>query len=211
MANWSKITVEKGLRYLFLLLTIAGGLVILLNLGAYLGIGTEGAMIRGWVNYGYRSPQPELLPMENGQIKIFNLQQIRFAFIQFNSVSDLLQGIPLVYLILKVLSELAVVLILLLLMQIFRSLDKGEVFQTQTLFRIRLMAYAVLTYTILTFLNTHLLAAYIQGSGETFRSAYPALTNEYFWSGILVTLIILALLKAFKLGTQLQQEQDLTI
>ena len=42
-----KITIEKALRYLFLLLSIGAGLMLLLNLSAYLGIGGDEAIIRG--------------------------------------------------------------------------------------------------------------------------------------------------------------------
>jgi hypothetical protein len=211
MKHLPEFTVEKTLRYLFLVLTFGAGLLTLLNVCAYLGISDHEPMIRGWVNYGHAPVQPEQLPMESGKISIYNMSQIQFAVIRFDSIFSMLKGIPLVFFFFQVLLESAVVLVLYELMQIFKSLDKGEVFRLNNLGRMRRIAYAVLAYSVLTFLNTNLLATFIQRSGENFRSAYPALTYERVLLGTLVSLIIFALLKAFKLGTQLQQEQDLTI
>jgi hypothetical protein len=206
-----KITLEKILRYVFFGLSISGGILVLLNLVACLGTGGEGPIIRGWVHYGHRPVQPELLAMASGQIKIYNMSQIQFAVVHFESLGAMLRGIPLVYLLFQVLLELSVVMVLYQLMQIFRSLDEGDVFRSNNLTRMRHIAYAILTYSLLTLLNAHLLAVYIQGSGDTLRSAYSYLTIERLLGGILVALIVFALQKAFSLGTQLQQEQDLTI
>jgi len=97
------------------------------------------------------------------------------------------------------------------LMHIFRTLNLGEVFRSNTMGRIRMIVYAVPTFSVLTFLNSKLLAVYINDSSAEFSNAYPAVHYERIILGVLAALIITTLLKAFQLGTQLQQEQDLTI
>ncbi len=208
MKIWSEITVAKTLRYLFLLLSIGWGLVALLNLSACLGIFDHDAMMRGWVNFGYL---PESSKLVSGPVNIFTMSQNKFAVINFDSMGDMLWGIPLLYLLGQLLSDLAIVLVFYQLMQIFRVLDLGDVFRSSTLARMRMIAYAVLTFSALTFLNSNLFATYINGSSAEFSNAYPAVHYERILLGALVALIITALLKAFQLGTQLQQEQDLTI
>ncbi len=211
MTIWSKITVEKALRYLFLLLSIGAAIMLLLNLSVYLGIGADGAIIRGWVHYGSQPPEPLILPIENGEIKIHNIGHTQFALVHFEHLSTMLRGLPLACLICLVLSDFTIVLVFYQLMHIFRSIDKGEVFKTNNLARVRLIAFAVLAFSMFSYLTSSLLSTYIQRSGDSFRGAYPAISSERLVMGALVALIIFALLKAFKLGTQLQQEQDLTV
>lgn len=210
-----QITIEKILRYLFFLLSIGAAAMLLLNLSTYLGIGGDEAMIRGWVNYGRYPPQPAEFPIENGEIKIHNIGHIQFAVVHFEHFSSLLRGLPLTCLLALVLSDFAILLVLYQLMHIFRSLDMGAVFRSNNMRRIRLIAFAVLAFPILTYMGSFLLSTYIQRSGswetEGFRAVYPAISGERVLFGALIALIILALLKAFKLGNQLQQEQDLTI
>lgn len=203
--------IEKGLKYLFWALTFIAVALAVLNLSVYLGIGQETALLRGWVNYGHRAVQPELLPAADAQIKVFNLQQIRLAMVQFEQWSALFSGLPLAILLSHLCTDLAVVVVFFQLARIFGNLDRGEIFRTNNLPRMRKIAWAVVGYSVFSFLQSLLLARYIQGSGESFRSAYPAYGFEHICLGILVALIILALTKAFQLGAQLQQEQDLTI
>ena len=211
MKIWSEITVVRAMRYLFLLLCIGGTFEVLFNLGAQLGIGHDNPMIRGWIQYGNAVIKPDLLPMGNGQIKVYNMVQMRFAFVEFNNLRDMLQGLPLIHLICLTLSEISIVLILYQMFQVFRSLDKGEVFRNNSIARIRYIAYLVVAFSVFTFLSSAMLAFFIQRSGPEIRLTAPVFGNDRVLLGILVALIIVALLKAFKLGAQLQQEQDLTI
>ena len=206
-----KITLEKALRYLFLCFSIGAAVMLLFNLSVYLGIGNEEAIIRGWVNYGRRPPQPVMLPIENGKINIFDIGHIRFAVVHFEYLGDMLRGLSLACLITLVLSDFAILLIFYQLMHIFKTLDLGEVFRSNNMARMRIIAFAALAYTVLTYMSSFFLSTYIQRSGSELRGAFPAISGERVLLGALVALIILALLKAFKLGTQLQQEQDLTI
>lgn len=203
--------IEKVLKYLFWSLTFIAFIMTLLNLSAFLGIGHETALLRGWVNYGHRAVQPELLPATDAQIKVFNLQQNRLAMVQFEEWSALFSGLPLAILLSHLCIDLAVLVVFFQLARIFGSLDRGEIFRNDNMPRMRNIAWAVIGYSVFSFLQSFFLAKYIQGSGESFRSAYPAYGFEQISLGILVALIILALTKAFQLGAHLQQEQDLTI
>jgi len=196
------------LRYLFLLLTICWSLVALFNLSACLGVFNDEAMMRGWVNFG---SLPEASKLVSGPVNIYSMSQNKFAVINFDNMGEILHGIPLLHLLSQLLTDLAVVMVFYQLMHIFRTLNLGEVFRSNTMGRIRMIVYAVLTFSVLTFLNSKLLAVYIDDSSAEFSNAYPAVHYERIILGVLAALIITTLLKAFQLGTQLQQEQDLTI
>lgn len=165
-------------------------------------------MMRGWVNFG---SLPEASKLVSGPVNIYSMSQNKFAVINFDNMGEILHGIPLLHLLSQLLTDLAVVMVFYQLMHIFRTLNLGEVFRSNTMGRIRMIVYAVPTFSVLTFLNSKLLAVYINDSSAEFSNAYPAVHYERIILGVLAALIITTLLKAFQLGTQLQQEQDLTI
>jgi hypothetical protein len=139
------------------------------------------------------------------------MKQHRLAMVEFDHFSNLFQGLPWLYLLIDTTSNFLIAWVLYQMMLIFRSLDRGEVFRENNLPRLRNIAYSVLVYSVLTFINGGLFAHYIQHSGEQFLPAYSTVYIERILMGGLLALIIFALLKAFKLGIELQQEQDLTI
>ncbi len=208
MKTLSKITVVNTLRYMFLLLCLGWGILTLLNLSANLGIFNSEPIMRGWVSCG---PLPGSEKLDSGPIELYTMGHKRFAVIKFDSMKEMLQGMPLLYLLVQVLCDLAIVLVFYQMTQIFRSLDFGEVFRSNTMQRMRIMAYTALGYALLTFLGSKLLATYINDRSADFDNVSPAVHYERVILGVLTALIISALVKAFELGKQLQQEQDLTI
>lgn len=214
MSNWKKITVTRALRYLFLVLTAGAALLLLLNLSAYFGISSEGPFIRGWVTTVTEPTQPTLLPHPDGSgdFKLYNFQEQRLVMLEFADMSGLLKARYLGYLFFQNLAWVLAVFILFQVALIFRNLDRGQFFKEENTRRARRIALAVLVFPLTSYIASRILAGVnYEAGGHTITTVRPAVHLESLLLGVLSALVIFALVEIFNKGTQLQQEQDLTI
>ncbi|MBL7825575.1 MAG: DUF2975 domain-containing protein [Saprospiraceae bacterium] len=212
MKERTNFSLEKGLQYLFW--AFAGFMLILtlLDMSVYLGIGSgKQALLRGWVSYQKHIPGTEAFEFSSGDIKMFTMEQSNLAMVNFDHFGSLLNGWPLAATLSLLLHYICIILIFHQLARIFQSLSRGQVFRINNNGRIRWMAFTVFAVPLFKFFHSLFLANYLQTLGGAFIETHPSYRFENVFFGALGAAIILSLAKAFQLGFQLQQEQDLTI
>lgn len=215
MKTSKKISVSRVLYYLFAGLTVSTALFLVLNLSAQFSIGGGKPCIRGWVIMVQEPADPPVvLPQtgENGQLKVYNLNQPKFISLEFADMGSLLQSRYLGQIVLQQLSWVLCIFVLYQFTRIFRNLDRGEIFREENIRRIRYIALAIPAIPITGFAASRILAGITYTvDGHTITTATPAAQFEYVLFGSLLALVIFALVEIFRSGAQLQQEQELTI
>lgn len=214
MSYWKKIPFTRVLHYLFLSLTAATALLLLLNLSAYFGISSDGPFIRGWVTTVTEQTQPTLLPHPDGggDFKLYNFGEQRLVMLEFDDMSGLLKARYLGYLFFQNLTWVLAVYMLFQITRIFRNLDRGQFFKEENTRRVRRIALAVLFFPLAGHIASRILAGLTyEAGGHTITTALPAVHFDNLFLGVLSALVIFALVEIFNKGAQLQQEQDLTI
>jgi len=207
------IVSPKVLRYTFLALTAGGCLMLLLNLSSYFGISSDGPFVRGYVgsqgDYG-----PTVLPLSdgNGIYKIFNFGERKLVLLDFSNLPSFMQFRHMFYILCQKMVWFLAIIVMYQMYRIFRNLDRKVMFRDENTRRIRLIALAVLLYPIMGLLaEVQFKAIVSQLPGHNLQlSSIPILDQELVYGAIL-SLVIFALADVFHSGTQLQQEQDLTI
>lgn len=214
MSHWKKITLTRVLHYLFLSLTAATALLLVLELSAYFGIGHDGPFIRGWVTTVSAQSQPVLLPHPDGSgdFKLYNFGEQRLVMLEFADMSGLLKARYLGYLFFQNMATVLAAFILFQITLIFRNLDRGQFFKDENTRRARRIALAVLVYPLTGYVASRILAGVTyEAGGHAITTARPAVHLDSLFLGVLSALVIFALVEIFNKGVQLQQEQDLTI
>lgn len=214
METTFEFSLAKAMRILFVVIIILTSYNFIYLIRGYAGEGIQTAQLNGYIEFHPKTAQQttwDYLETKDGFLRIFPRKQIRMAQVHFDHYSKLFQGLPLIILLTDIGIQLAILFALIMLYKIFTSLDRGEAFRYNNINRMRYVAFAVLAYSFLSFGHSMVLATYIQGAGDSFTSAYPAYGSKYIYQGVLTALVILALAQPFRLGAQLQQEQDLTI
>ncbi|MDX1913529.1 MAG: DUF2975 domain-containing protein [Saprospiraceae bacterium] len=212
MKATTKISIPKMLRYAFLVLSIGGGLFLLLNLMAYFGLGGNGPFLRGEVStQALRHASTVPLP-DGGEFRTYDFKEQKLVMLDFATAQSFFQVRHMAYLLFQNMTWALVVFVFYQMFRIFKTLDRGETFSKENFRRIQWIAVAVLAYPI-TGLESELLLKGIvlrlQG-GEMGFSPLVLLSEQIILGGLLC-LVILALAEAFRHGANLQQEQDLTI
>ncbi len=207
------IVSPKVLRYTFLALTAGGCLMLFLNLSSYFGITSDGPFIRGYVStQGDYGPTVQPLSDGNGSYKIFNFGERKLVLLDFSNLPSFMQFRHMFYVLCQKMVWFLAIIVMYQMYRIFRNLDRKVMFRDENTRRIRLIALAVLLYPIMGFLaEVQFKAIVSQLPGHTLQlSSIPILDQEIVYGAIL-SLVIFALADVFRSGTQLQQEQDLTI
>lgn len=213
MKTEKSIGLPKVLRYVFLGLSVAGCIVLLLDLSAYLGIGGHGPFIRGWVTTVAEN-NPVVLPHPDGSgdLKMYNFGTQKLVMLEFASMSAFLHARYLGYILFQNLAWVLGIFVLYQMFRIFRSLDLGATFRSNNTRRIRHIALAVLAFPIVRYIAVQLLVGITyEAQGHQISTVRPPIFTEGLLLGGLLALVIFALAEVFRNGSQLQQEQDLTI
>lgn len=213
MKTPSSIGLPKVLHYVFLGLSIAGALLLLLNLSAYFGLGGNGPFIRGWVTtVTENNPVAVPHPDGSGDFKMYNFGEQKLVMLEFNNMSAFLQTRYLGYILFQNLAWVLGIIILYQMFRIFRNLDLGATFRSDNTRRIKVIALAVLMFPIVRYLAERLMADITyEAQGHLITTARLPIFTETLALGALLSLVIFALAEVFRSGAQLQQEQDLTI
>ncbi len=213
MQTKKSIGLSKVLRYLFLALSVGGCIFLLLELSAYFGIGGGGPFIRGWVTT-IAEQNPVVLPHPDGSgdLKIYNFGSNKLVMVEFANMSAFLQGRYLGYILFQNLAWVLGIFILYQMFRIFQNLDLGATFRSDNTRRIRHIALAVLAFPIVRYIAARMmLGITYEAQGHQITTARSPIFTEDLLLGGLLALVIFALAEVFRNGTQLQQEQDLTI
>lgn len=215
METVKSISLARILYWLFAGFTAFAVLFALLNLGAEFSIGGGKPFIRGRVTTVQEpAAAPVLLPHPDGSgdLKVYNFNQPRFIFLEFKDMGAMLQSRFLGQIIFQKLSWALGILILYQFTRIFRDLDRGQIFRENNVRRIKWIALAVAAFPLAGFAASRMLSGIsYQAEGHTITTAPPTGQLEYIAAGAILALVILALVKIFQNGVQLQQEQELTI
>ena len=213
MKTPEKVRLQMILRHVFMALSIAGLTLMVLNLAVYFGIGSDGPFVRGWVT-SVTEHAPVVIPHPDGSgdYKAYPWYTQKLVMLQFKDMSGVLKARYLGYIFFQNLAWALGVFILYQMFRIFRNLDLGAVFHAENTRRIRYIAVAALLFPITRFVADNLMTgiAY-EAEGHSIQTARPPLMLEPIIAGVFVSLVIFALAEVFRNGTQLQQEQDLTI
>lgn len=213
MKTAQSISLPKVLRYIFLGLTVLGCIALLLNLVGYFGIASDGPFIRGWVTTVAEN-KPVVLPHPDGSgdYKMYNFGEQKLVMVEFANLSALFQSRYLAYILFQNLAWVLGIFILFQMYRIFRNLDAGTTFPLENMRRIRLIALAVLVFPVVRYVAANLIANIsYEAQGHQITMARPPIFTENLLLGGLLSLVIFALAEVFKSGSQLQQEQELTI
>ncbi len=213
MKTEKRIGLPKVLHYVFLGLSIAGCVLLLLNLLAYFGIAGDGPFIRGWVTTVVEN-KPIVLPHPDGSgdLKMYNFGEQKLVILEFANMSGFLQARYLGYILFQNMAWVLGIFVLYQMFRIFRNLDIGATFRSDNTSRIRRIAIAVLAFPIVRYFAAQLMSgiAY-EAQGHQITVARLPIFTESLLLGGLLSLVIFALAEVFRSGAQLQQEQDLTI
>lgn len=213
MKTTSEITLVRLLHYVFLALSIAAAVLLLLELISYFGITSGYYHIRGWITT-VGDPNPVVVPYSEGSgaLKLFEMGQKRFVMLEFADMQHLMQLQNLAYLFFQNLAWVLGILVLYQMMRIFRNLDRGITFRLDNIRRVRWIALLALSFPAARFIAARLLAGITNAAGGgQISMAGPAVRLEDIVFGGLIAMIIFALGEIFRRGEHLQQEQDLTI
>lgn len=213
MKTAKRVSLAKVLRYVFLGLSVVGCVLLLLNLSAYFGIGGNGPFIRGWVTTITES-NPVILPHPDGSgdFKIYNFGEQKLVMVEFANLSALMKARSLSYILFQNLAWVLGIIALYQMFRIFRNLDLGETFRSDNSRRIQRIALAVLAFPIVRYIAVQLMAGITyEAQGHQITTVRPPIFTEGLLLGGLLSLVIFALAEVFRSGTQIQQEQDLTI
>jgi hypothetical protein len=208
-----KISLPMVLRHTFMALTIAFSLLAVLQLSSYLGISSDGPFIRGWVTTA-SEPGPEQVPPASSgeQMKLYEFGDRKLVMVEFSNFSALMQIRYLGYIFFQLIPWLLGVYILYQMFVIFRDMDRGKIFPQENVRRIRHMATAVLLFPIVNYLSgTFLWNIVLTQRGQSASMPLSPLFLEPILQAGFIALILFSLAEVFRYGSQLQQEQDLTI
>lgn len=200
------------LRYAFLFLTLGTVLLLVLNLTAYFGISSDGWFLRGEVaTQGLHHDATLPLP-DQGEMRVYDFKERRLVMLDFATAEAFFQVRHLAYLLFQNLSWALVAFALYQMYRIFKNLDARGTFRTDNVRRLRFIALAAFLYPFVT-LESELLfksiVVQLPGHGLSFSPVFVFTEQAFF--GLLLSLVVYALSEVFRYGTQLQQEQDLTI
>lgn len=203
----------KVLRYVFLVLCVGSGVFLLLNLTCYFGISSDGPFIRGWVTtLAENNPVVIPHPDGSGDLKMYNMGAQKLVMVEFANLSGMMQARYLGYILFQNLAWVLAIWVLYEMFRIFRNLDLGATFHTENTHRIRRMALAVLAFPMVRYIAAQIMSGIVyEAQGHQITSARLPLFSESLLLGGLLSLVIFGLAEVFRNGTQLQQEQDLTI
>ncbi|HNG89133.1 MAG TPA: DUF2975 domain-containing protein [Saprospiraceae bacterium] len=202
----------RVLRYAFFFLTLGTLLVLVLNLTAYFGISSDGWFLRGEVATQGLSPQSALPMPDQGEMRVYDFKESRLVMLDFATARSFFQVRHLAYLLFQNLTWALVAFVLYQMYRIFSNLEARGTFRDDNVRRLRWIALAILFYPFVS-LESELLfksiVSKLPGHGLSFSSVY--VVTEQMLFGLFVSLVVYALSEVFRYGTQLQQEQDLTI
>ncbi|HLP93231.1 MAG TPA: DUF2975 domain-containing protein [Saprospiraceae bacterium] len=208
-----KISLPMVLRHSFMALTIAFGLLTVLQLSSYLGIGSDGPFIRGWVSTATELG-PEQIPQaaSGEQMKLYEFGDRKLVMVEFSNVSAMMQLHYLGYIFFQLIPWLLGVYMLYQLFSLFRDMDRGKIFPQENVRRIRRMATAVLVFPVANYISGAFLWNIVQTQrGQSVSAPLSPLFLEPILQAGFIALILFSLAEVFRHGFQLQQEQDLTI
>lgn len=212
MKTEKKISLLKALRFVFLGLSIAGCVLLLLNLSSYFGIGGDGPFLRGEIATNGLQEVSKLPLPDGGEYRTYNFKEQKLVLLDFASAQSFFQIRHMAYLLFQNMTWALVVFVLYQMFRIFKNLDSGHPFQPENTRRIQWIGAAIFAYPIAG-LESELLfkgiVMRLQGNEMGFTPL--VIFSEKIILGGLLCLVMLALAEAFRNGTQLQQEQDLTI
>ena len=212
MKSTVKISVPKVLRYAFLALSIGVALLLLLNLSSYFGLGGNGPSLRGEIaTQGLQEVSKVPLP-DGGEFRTYSLKEQKLVLLDFASAQSFFQIRHMAYLLFQNMSWALVAFVFYQMFRIFKNLDRGQTFQAENTRRIQWIGAAILAYPI-TGLESELLfrGIVMRLQGQEMGFTPLVIFSEKIMLGGLLCLVMFALAEAFRSGTHLQQEQDLTI
>lgn len=202
----------RVLRYAFFFLTLGTLLVLVLNLTAYFGISSDGWFLRGEVATQGLSPQSTLPMPDQGEMRVYDFKESRLVMLDFATARSFFKVRHLAYLLFQNLTWALVAFVLYQMYRIFSNLEARGTFRDDNVRRLRWIALAILFYPFVS-LESELMfksiVSKLPGHGLSFSSVY--VVTEQMLFGLFVSLVVYALSEVFRYGTQLQQDQDLTI
>lgn len=211
------LKLPKALYVLFLIGTVVGTALFLLQLSDRLGISGEHYYIRGWVNVfspSDKMPFVELPSQEIGSsLKVFESSlKKEFVLIKFTSLSERVKVPYIWYTIAESMSWLAGLLILYQMMLLFKNIDRGSIFSPPSIRRVRFLALLVFCFPLLRFISAFALTNIVRKIQDTAEMRFfSSMRLDDILVGAISALIIYALVEIFRRGQTLQHEQDLTI
>ncbi len=213
MKATEKIRLPKVLHYVFLSLTLAGGVLLLLNLTGYFGITSDGPFLRGEIAaQGLREAATLPLPGSEGEFRVYDFKEQKLVLMDFATAQSFFQLRHIAYLFFQNMAWALGVFVLYQMFRIFKNLDRRDTFREENTRRIRWVALAVLLYPFMgveSDLQFKAIVSQLPGHGLSLTPV--AVLTEQVILGALLSLVIFALAEVFRSGTHLQQEQDLTI
>lgn len=214
MLSTLKNSVPKLLRYVFLVLTVGGGLLVLLELSAYLGIGSGHPFLRGEIDTRHLAGPVQTMPLpgDGGQYRVYDFGERKLVLLDFPGMTGLLRLKHVAFLFFQNLGWVLIVFGLYQMFRIFKNLEHRATFAAENTRRIRWIAAAVPAYPVAGLVSDLLFKGIVSGlPGQEVLSTPGVVFSEQILLGGLLGLVIFALAEAFRYGTHLQQEQDLTI
>lgn len=208
-----KISLPMVLRHTFMALTIAFGVLTVLQLSSYLGISSDGPFIRGWVTTA-TEVGPEQIPQASTgeQMKLYEFGDRKLVMVEFSDLSAMMQVRYLGYILFQQIPWLLGIYILYQMFMLFRDMDRGKIFPQENVRRIRRMAMAVLVFPLANYISGTFLWSIVQSQrGQSPSVPISPLFLEPILQAAFIALILFSLAEVFRHGFQLQQEQDLTI
>lgn len=158
-----KISLPMVLRHTFMALTIAFGVLTVLQLSSYLGISSDGPFIRGWVTTA-TVVGPEQIPQASTgeQMKLYEFGDRKLVMVEFSDLSAMMQVRYLGYILFQQIPWLLGVYILYQMFMLFRDMDRGKIFPQENVRRIRRMAMAVLVFPLANYISGTFLWSIVQ-------------------------------------------------
>ncbi|MBN8678374.1 MAG: DUF2975 domain-containing protein [Chitinophagales bacterium] len=208
-----KISLPMVLRHTFMALTIAFGVLTVLQLSSYLGNSSDGPFIRGWVTTA-TVVGPEQIPQASTgeQMKLYEFGDRKLVMVEFSDLSAMMQVRYLGYILFQQIPWLLGIYILYQMFMLFRDMDRGKIFPQENVRRIRRMAMAVLVFPLANYISGTFLWSIVQSQrGQSPSVPISPLFLEPILQAGFIALILFSLAEVFRHGFQLQQEQDLTI
>ncbi|MFN0213981.1 MAG: DUF2975 domain-containing protein [Saprospiraceae bacterium] len=212
MKATTKIGIPKILRYSFLALSLGVALLLLLNLSCYFGFWGNGPFLRGEIaTQGLQEISKVPLP-DGGEFRTYNFKEQKLVFLDFASAQAFFQIRHMVYLLFQNMSWALVAFVFYQMFRIFKNLDRGQTFLADNTRRIQWIGAAIFAYPIASLEGELLLKGIVMRlQGQEMGFSPLVIFSEKIILGGLLCLVMFALAEAFRNGTQLQQEQDLTI
>lgn len=209
----NKIRLTRVLRHTFMGLTIALGLLTLLNLTSYLGISSDGPYIRGWVTTAPQAGMEQASQdSPDQQMKLYEFSSRKLVMVEFSGLPAMMQLRYLGYILFQQIPWLLGIAILYLMYAIFRDMDKGQVFPMENVRRIRTIALAALVFPFVGYAASIMLWAIVQPqAGPSVLPPFAPLLLEPALQSAFIALVLFGLAEAFRAGAHLEQEQELTI